>query len=114
MNLTGSQNPCLICTVISSRGYIERTEHGIIFLPDDPIVAGHTVAASLIHVEDALANPTITAQVIRLAAMKSRGPCSIVIPVGSEVGQIYPHMYVDIVPAEAGRIAFQKSSGGKR
>jgi diadenosine tetraphosphate (Ap4A) HIT family hydrolase len=72
------------------------------------MVDGHLVAAPLIHIADALANPTITAQVIRLAAMKAKHPCSIVIPVGEEVGQVHPHMYVHIVPAAAGQVGFFK------
>jgi diadenosine tetraphosphate (Ap4A) HIT family hydrolase len=112
--MSSIQETCAICQVIHLRRYIDRTEHGVIFEPDNKLVDGHLIVAPLIHVINALVNPTITAQVIRMAAMRAKHPCSIVIPVGVEVGQAHDHLYVHIVPAEAGQVGFHKNiSKGK-
>ena len=99
---------CIICTVISNKQFIERTEHGVIFRPDNPIIEGHLIAAPLVHVETGLANPVITAQIMRMVAIKAKQPCTIIMPVGWEAGQVHPHMYVHIVPASAGQARFIK------
>jgi diadenosine tetraphosphate (Ap4A) HIT family hydrolase len=81
----------------------------VIFKPDNPIVEGHLIVAPLVHIENGLLNPVITAQVMRMAAMKAKEPCTIVLPVGEEAGQVHPHMYVHIVPAAAGQARFIKA-----
>jgi diadenosine tetraphosphate (Ap4A) HIT family hydrolase len=107
--VTSPTEACIICTVISNRQFIERTEHGVIFKPDNPIVEGHLIAAPLAHVATGLLNPVITAQVMRMAAMKASGSCTLLMPVGAEAGQVHPHMYVHIVPAAAGQARFIKA-----
>jgi diadenosine tetraphosphate (Ap4A) HIT family hydrolase len=106
--VTPQADACIICTVISGRQFIERTEHGVIFKPDNPIVGGHLIAAPLAHVATGLLNPVITAQVMRMAAMKATGSCTLLMPVGEEAGQAHPHMYVHIIPASAGQARFIK------
>lgn len=89
---------CMICTVINDRRFRERTEHGIIFEPDNPLAPGHLIAAPLTHIADASVNPTIAAQVMRMVTMRAKPPYSVLAPVGSEAGQRHPHMYVHILP----------------
>lgn len=89
----------MICTVITEKRYTERTEHGIVFRPDNALVDGHLIVAPLIHLGYATENPVITAQVMRLAAMKANIPSTIVVPIGKIAGQLHSHMYVIIVPS---------------
>lgn len=111
MNLTDSQSPCMICTVISSRRYIDRTEHGIVFEPDNKLCDGHLIIAPLVHVPDMTSNPVITAQVMRLAAMRAKPSCTIIIPVGREAMQLHQHLYVHIYPSPAVMVSVNKRKG---
>ena len=102
---------CTICIVLNERRYIDRTEHGIVFVPDNKLVDGHLIVAPLVHIASAIANPVITAQVIRLAVMKAIAPLTMVMPIGAEAEQRHPHMYVHLLPSPAVRVAMNKRAG---
>lgn len=104
---------CALCMVINKKLYRELHEHGVVFEPDNKVVDGHLIVAPLVHIKDATINPVITAQVMRLAAMKAKGQCSILTAVGEESGQRGDHMYVHIIPSTAGapRFASPKRKG---
>lgn len=104
MSSSSSEGGCAVCVVINERRYRDRTEHGVVFEPDNKLCEGHLIVAPLAHVSSALANPVITAQVMRLAAMRAKEPCTIVIPIGAEAQQMQPHMYVVILPADVVRV----------
>jgi diadenosine tetraphosphate (Ap4A) HIT family hydrolase len=101
---------CMVCTVIQERRYMERTEHGVVYRPDNALAEGHLIVAPLTHVVDALANPVITAQVMRLAAMKAKKPCIMLIQNGAEAGQKHAHMYVHIYPADDVKVIASKKA----
>jgi diadenosine tetraphosphate (Ap4A) HIT family hydrolase len=105
--------------VIAERRYLERTEHGVVIRPDNSLGDGHLVVAPLTHLQSFAKNPVIAAQVMRLAAMKAKEPCSVLWQLGSEAGQLMPHIYCHIIPAALAEVkatpyARRNSSGAAR
>lgn len=110
---------CNICMVISERRYIDRTEHGVVFVSDNALGPGHLIVAPLTHLRTVMQNPVIAAQLMRLAAMRAAEPCVIMFPVGTEARQMAPHMYAHIIPVALARVdvtsyAEENSSGAAR
>lgn len=96
--------------MINDRRYKEMTEHGIVFEPDNKVGEGHLIVAPRIHVPDALSNPVITAQVMRLATMRAKAPCTILFPIGPEARQVQPHMYAMIIPAALAEVSVNRKA----
>lgn len=67
-------------------------------------IAGHVLVVPRKHVPDAAADPDVTAEVFRVAAMVARevGPCNIITNVGAEATQTVFHFHVHIIPRRYG------------
>lgn len=99
--MSSPQQPkCEICFAIDHKMFKTRYEHAVVIVPNNPAADGCLVVASINHIESAVMNPTIAAQLLHTAVrmMAGQGPFSIVMNVGTEQ-QLMPHVYLHVIPA---------------
>jgi histidine triad (HIT) family protein len=74
-----------------------------------PVTPGHALVVPRRHVADALEDPALTGDVVRLAAVYARSlrlsgveACNIITSVGPEATQSVFHLHVHVVPRREG------------
>ena len=103
----GSPNErCAFCVKIQMKDWTHMGPHAVAFRPERPTVLGHLIVAPMIHVRDALINPTITAQTFHYAAALAVQlriqSCNFITSVGPEADAAVPHLHIHIIPRAPG------------
>jgi histidine triad (HIT) family protein len=81
-------------------------------VPLRPVTPGHLLVIPYDHVDDALADPEISAIVMRRASEIAPYPCNLITSVGREATQSVFHLHLHIVPrAKDDGLALPRYSG---
>lgn len=84
-----------------SKVLLERD--GVFFIePLNPVTPGHVLAIPRQHIEDALADPEVTGEVMEVAAWFATGDCNLITSVGAAATQTVRHLHIHIVPRREG------------
>lgn len=109
---------CPFCNIIYNDApatILERWDDAIAIEPLGPVVPGHVLVIPLVHVEDYLDNPEVTAATFRRAAEFGNKPSNLITSAGREATQSVRHLHVHIVPrAENDGLALPWYSGKSR
>lgn len=96
---------CVSCEIIAGRsstllayGWLDA----VAFVPLNPVAPGHVLVVPRIHVDDAIADPIVTAVTFaRAAELAARYfPCNLITSAGEEATQTVMHFHVHIVPRQ--------------
>jgi histidine triad (HIT) family protein len=96
---------CPFCTRIAAGEYdsTNMAQSVVDFEPLNPVVPGHRLVVPMRHVQDALADPSLTGEVFEFAAVLGRlaeQPCNLITSVGAAATQSVYHLHVHIVPRQ--------------
>ncbi len=97
---------CPFCKRIKAGEYDGTGWNAVSFVPLNPVTPGHLLVVPLRHVEHALAEPGVTADTMRFAALLARGlgveSCNLITSVGAPATQTVKHLHIHIVPRREG------------
>jgi histidine triad (HIT) family protein len=96
---------CVFCAIVAGESPAEVVHEWrdvLAIVPLDPVVKGHVIVLPKDHVQDALADPFITATVVQRAAELAHRPANIITSAGGAATQTVFHLHVHIVPRRAG------------
>jgi histidine triad (HIT) family protein len=96
---------CPFCAIVAGQAPAEvvhewRSEIAIV--PLNPVTKGHVIVLPKQHVRDALADPEVTARVMKSAAELAHRPANIITSAGGAATQTVWHLHVHIVPRRSG------------
>jgi len=100
--------PCVFCEIIAGRSpaqFVYTWPDAVAFVPLNPVVPGHTLVVPRVHVDDAVADPIVTAVTFARAAWYAPrfcGSCNLITSAGAAATQTVFHLHVHIVPREHG------------
>ena len=97
---------CVFCAIANGEApatIVESSADTMIIHPIGPQVPGHVLVIPTQHVESAVADLTITAMTMLVAAEYASqvGPCNIITSVGAEATQSVFHLHVHVLPRGA-------------
>lgn len=81
--------------------FVHEDRNVVAFVPLNPVTPGHLLVVPKAHVSDALDNPAITGEVMKVAANLASRPCNLITSAGAEATQTVFHLHVHIVPRTA-------------
>jgi histidine triad (HIT) family protein len=98
---------CSFCDRIAAGEYdsANMAQSVVNFEPLNPVVPGHRLAVPVRHVQDALADPSLTGEVFEFAAVLGRlagQPCNLITSAGAAASQTVLHLHVHVVPRAEG------------
>lgn len=96
---------CVFCAIAAGEApakmvYEWRDEIAIV--PLKPVVPGHVIVMPKQHVQDALVDPVVTAEVMACAVELAHRPANIITSAGGAATQTVFHLHVHIVPRRDG------------
>lgn len=81
-------------------------DHCLAFVPLKPVTPGHVLVIPRSHLDDFRDDPTVTAEVMRCAALYASayagGACNLITSAGADATQTVFHLHVHVVPRRAG------------
>ena len=106
MIVVDGEMQCQLCARVHQKKWVHLGSHAFAFEPDKPVVPGHLIVAPTMHVRDAMANPTTTAQVFHyaaiLAAQQHMEAANFITSIGRAADAAFPHLHVHIIPRTEG------------
>ncbi len=105
VEVKGAERDCVFCRIVRGElpAYVVREwEDYLAFVPLNPVTHGHVLVIPKVHRDDFKQDPTVTAEVMRRAALMARGPCNLITSAGSEASQTVFHLHVHLIPRRPG------------
>ena len=105
--MSSPQQDCVFCAIIDEKApatVIARWPEAIAIEPLDPVTDGHILVLPVEHVQDAAANPSITAATMFRAAQlmeHSVDAFNLITSAGRDATQTVMHLHIHIVPRHA-------------
>lgn len=92
---------CVFCDIVQGKApatIVAEWDDALALAPLSPVTAGHVLVIPKKHVEDALADPEVSAIVMARASELAVRPCNLIVNVGREATQSVFHLHLHIVP----------------
>jgi histidine triad (HIT) family protein len=110
---------CVFCRIVAGvepATVVRETYETLTIVPLNPVVPGHLLVLPKAHVEDFTTRPSVSAEVMHVAAnvaVTHMGPCNLITSKGPEASQSVFHLHLHLVPrAENDGLALPWYSGG--
>lgn len=111
--MSAIENRCPFCEIVAKRApafILGECASAVAFAPLNPVVSGHTLVVPRVHVEDAIEDPAVTADVFGAAAdyvsrLRREGvhyDFNLIASTGAAATQTVKHLHVHIVPRRDG------------
>lgn len=95
---------CVFCQIVrgeSETKIIAGSMNAVQFVPLNPVVEGHVLTIPVLHVEDALEEPYVTAATMQFAVRQAKeagGSYNFITSVGREATQSVFHLHIHTIP----------------
>lgn len=96
---------CVFCAIIAGDEPAEvvyQWPDAIAIVPLNPVTKGHVIVLPKQHVRDALADPEVTARVMKCTAEIAHRPANLITSAGGAATQTVWHLHIHIVPRRSG------------
>lgn len=96
---------CVFCDRIAALDYDDWARDVVSFVPLNPVTLGHRLFLPMLHVENALSKPWVTAQTMDVAATYASAlnqPCNLITSAGAAATQTVMHLHIHYVPRRNG------------
>jgi histidine triad (HIT) family protein len=101
---------CVFCDIIAGTAdpmpmhFAEMGAHSVVFEPLGPVTPGHLLVVPKRHVDNAVENPNLTADVMLAAAvLAGKFPAAnIITSIGAAASQSIFHLHIHVVPRRPG------------
>ena len=104
--MMGLDHECADCRIVLSQRFERGSTMAVAFAPAEPVIDGHLVVIPRIHVPDAAASPSITAETMRFAALLAEevGDTHLLTWSGQLATEGAPHLRIHLVPRSPGLV----------
>lgn len=95
---------CPFCLKIERGEYNESSRHAVVFEPLNPVVRGHLLVVSRLHIPHAAKDPVMTGQVMEMAARVAYEmiEANIIVNIGQAATQTIFHLHIHVIPRRPG------------